>query len=229
MSDEQQRVQQAYARRAPEVDPSRTPYMRAWLEERKAVTLRLLEEQGVTDLARQRILDVGCGRGYWIREFVKWGADPARMQGIDLLEERIREAVSLGPAGVTWRHGSAAELPHGDGSFDLVMQSTVFSSVLDPDLRSRIAAEMGRVLAPGGAVLWYDFTWDNPSNRDVVGIPRREIVRLFPGWSLALRRVTLAPPLARRLPGAMVPFLYPLLNAVSVLRTHYVGVLRPPR
>jgi SAM-dependent methyltransferase len=222
--EEHERVRAAYARRAAEPNAWWVPHLIQILQERERVTLSLLRDEGFTGLEVLRILDVGCGRGYWLRELIKWGASPALLHGIDLLEDRVREAEVLGPPGITWHSGSAAQLPFAAAQFDLVMQSTVLSSVLDPDLRAGIAAEMGRVLAPGGAVLWYDFTYDNPRNRDVTGIPRREIVRLFPAWTLHLRRVTLAPPIARRIPAA----LYPFFTFFPFLRTHYVGVLRPP-
>jgi hypothetical protein len=87
---------------------------------------------------------------------------------------------------------------------------------------------MLRVLTQGGAVLWYDFMYDNPRNPDVRGVRRREIAALFPGFSLDLVRITLAPPIARRIPVPLLPICYPLLAAFPVLRTHYLGVLRRP-
>jgi hypothetical protein len=83
---------------------------------------------------------------------------------------------------------------------------------------------MWRVLKPGGAVLWYDFFVDNPRNRDVKGMPEKEIRRLFPAGQLHLRRTTLAPPLARRL----VPLswtLAALLEGARVLNTHYAALI----
>src|SRR4029077_3485600 len=44
------------------------------------------------DLSGQRILDVGCGSGYWLRQFIQWGACPDRLFGLDLLRERIENA-----------------------------------------------------------------------------------------------------------------------------------------
>ena len=43
----------------------------------------------------------------------------------------------------------------------------------------------------------YDYFVSNPSNPNVRGVSRREIVRLFPGLSIFLKRVTLAPPITR--------------------------------
>ena len=37
------------------------------------------------DLSEQRVLDIGCGAGGWLLEFVKWGAKPGNLVGIDAL------------------------------------------------------------------------------------------------------------------------------------------------
>jgi hypothetical protein len=73
----------------------------------------------------------------------------------------------------------------------------VFSSLLDDAFQDRLAQTMWRWVRPGGGVLWYDFTFDNPRNPDVRGIPVRRIRQLFSEGSLRVRRITLAPPLAR--------------------------------
>ena len=43
--------------------------------------------------------------------------------------------------------------------------------------------------------MWYDFRFDNPQNRQVRGIGRRELRALFPQLRGRIRSVTLAPPL----------------------------------
>jgi ubiquinone/menaquinone biosynthesis C-methylase UbiE len=174
-----------------------------------------------------RILDLGCGEGNQLRQFVQWGATPANLAGIDLRENAVRRAAELAP-GMDVRAGSAAALPWADASFDVVCQHTVFTSILDGAVRRNVAAEMTRVLRPGGAVLWYDFVYDNPSNPDVRGVPMREVRALFSGFAADLRRVTLAPPIARRLPVGALALLYPLLAALPFFRTHCLGVLVKP-
>src|SRR5437660_723540 len=75
--------------------------------------------------------------------------------------------------------GTADRLPFPDRSFDVVAQLTMFTSILDRAVRRAAAAEMQRVLAPAGAILWYDFRYPSPFNRDVRPVRLREIRTLF--------------------------------------------------
>lgn len=46
-------------------------------------------------------------------------------------------------------------LPYSSASFELILQYTAISSILDPELRRNICADMLRVLKPGGMILSY--------------------------------------------------------------------------
>jgi SAM-dependent methyltransferase len=188
--------------------------------------LRLMASHGIRTLAGLDILDVGCGSGVWLRELIKWGADPDRVSGVELLEERVRHARRLTPPAVSIACGSATALAHADASFDLVLQSLVFTSILDPLVRRTVAGEMRRVLRPTGLVLWYDYHVDNPANPDVRGVPRTELAALFPSCRIEILRATLAPPLARVV-APRSQLMYRLLRAVPFLTTHYVAAIRP--
>ena len=95
-------------------------------------------------------------------------------------------------------------------------------------MRKQTAGEMGGVLRPSGAVLSYDFMYNNPRNPDVRSVKAVEIRSLFPRFLITLRRIALAPFIARRLPESLLPVLYPLLVAIPLLRTHYLGLLVKP-
>lgn len=187
--------------------------------------LTALRRAGLWPLATRRILDVGSGSGQWLRRLIAWGAEPSRAAGIDLLRERVSSGATLSPRTLGLACASAAALPFRSSSFDLVSQFTVFTSILDPEFRRRAADEMVRVLRPDGAILWYDFCVANPRNPDVRPVKAAEIRDLFAGCSVALERVTLAPPLAR-LVAPRSRSLCALLNLLPPLRTHYLGVIR---
>ena len=195
------------------------------MQEREHRLLTLLQRYGFTLLDTYKILEIGCGTGYWLREFVKWGVRPENITGVDLLSDRVAEAKKLCPEAVQVQCGSAATLAFPNNTFDLVLQSTVFTSVLDPSMKQQMASEMLRVVKGDGLILWYDYRVNNPWNSDVRGIKRQEISQFFPGCLLQLQRITLAPPLVRLLAPCSWLVCY-VLGKVPWLCTHYLGVIR---
>jgi hypothetical protein len=85
--------------------------------------------------------------------------------------------------------------------------------------RPRFSAAAGRgpvaMAAPRRRVLWYDFTYNNPRNPDVRGVPLARVRQLFPQSRVTARRVTLAPPLARAR-CRVHPGLYGLFNSAAL-------------
>ena len=170
------------------------------------------------------VLDVGCGNGPLLRNLIHWGARPENVFGLDLQEERIATARELLPNSVTLTSGSATRLDFPAQSFDLVFQSTVFSSIFDKAVRQQIADEMLRVLKPNGCIVWYDFHVNNPLNPDVRGVKKEEIKRLFPHCQFDFHRITLMPPAARIL-GRLSVVLCEILSSVKVCTTHYLVII----
>jgi ubiquinone/menaquinone biosynthesis C-methylase UbiE len=198
------------------------------LHERERQVVELLHRQGCMPLRGKQVLDIGCGTGQWLRDLIAWGADPGNLYGIELLPASAVRARRLCPEGVTIECSNAAELRFPAASFDIVLQATVLSSVSDLVTRQAIAAEMLRVVRLEGLILWYDVIVENPWNSSVYPLRRSDIRQLFPGCSLELQRVGLAPQIAR--------FLAPrslrassILSALPPFCTHYLGAIRPGR
>lgn len=228
--DELQAVAERYARRAADdrYSPLR-PEVWQWLHERQRAMIGLFHEAGWSDLAALRGVEVGCGSGGNLLELLRLGFAPQHLAGIELLPDRHAQARALLPAATQVWLGDATAAPVEDGSQHLVLQSTVFSSLLDDGVQQRLADAMWRWLRPGGAVLWYDFTVDNPRNRDVRGVPMARVRSLFPqARRVRARRVTLAPPLARAV-CRVHPSLYGAFNTVPWLRTHVLAWLEKAR
>ena len=226
MSVEESRARAVYATR--EVDPRYSlfnPGHLFLLQERERRLLALLTKYSLRQLERKTILEVGCGSGYWLREFINWGARPQNITGVDLSPESVAVARRKCPKEVRIECGNAAKLCFPDATFDLVLQSTVFTSVLDSDMKQQIAAEMLRVVKEDGILLWYDFHVNNPRNPGVRGVKKQEIFQLFPGCRISLRRVTLAAPLAQLLAPYSLLSCY-LLERFKVFNTHYIGIIR---
>jgi hypothetical protein len=115
--------------------------------------------------------------------------------------------------------GDALEAPLENASIDVVMQSTVFTSLLAASFQQRLAARMWSLARPGGGILWFDFVYDNPRNPDVRSVPRPRVRELFPHGEMVCWRVMLASPIARRV-ARITPTLYAILDALPFLRTH---------
>jgi SAM-dependent methyltransferase len=226
--DEPRAVAQRYARRgaADRYSPLQ-PDVMLLLQERQRALRRRLAAQGITDLAPLRVVEVGCGSGGNLLELLRLGCRPEHLQGIELLPDRHAQARQVLPAALRLWRGDAVTAPVIEASQDLVMQYTVFSSLLDDAFQQRLADAMWRWLRPGGAVLWYDFTVDNPRNRDVRGMPLARLQALFPQGRILSQRVTLAPPLARRV-CRVHPSMYTAFNLLPWLRTHVLAWVEKP-
>lgn len=222
---EEERIRATYAARAGETCYAESVTGRFQFQERERQVLQMLDRHGLMPLSGKWVLEVGCGTGKWLRDLIAWGADPENVFGIELLQASASRARRLCPQSVTIECGNAAEMRFDSGSFDLVLQATVFTSVLDPEMKRAMAAEMLRVLRPDGLILWYDFFLRNPRNPYVQPVGQGDIRRLFPGCSFELRRVSLAPPLVRLLaPHSWVTC--SLMARVPPLCTHYLGAIR---
>jgi len=197
---------------------------RAMVEERCCLARGKLLEAGFVKLDSLQLLEVGCGDGSELDRFESMGFHSGSLTGVDLLENRIKEARARYPK-YSFHCRNAENLPFAERSFDLVAVYTVFSSILDPQMRANVAKAIDRVLRIGGFILFYDFRVNNPWNTHTRGMTRRDIVDVFKGFECSLWSTTLVPPLARRL-GPFTEMLYPQLAAVPILRTHYFGLLR---
>jgi SAM-dependent methyltransferase len=210
------RLQDEYARRARTIGRSRTrDYWFYGPMNGIAHTLGPINGRSV--------LDIGCGSGTRLMAFRDMGA--GKLAGIDLIADRCALARQTAPDAEIVL-GSAHSLPWPDRHFDIVSQFLVFTSILDPILKQRIALEMMRVLKPSGVIVWHDFRVNNPRNRQVKGIRRAEICALFPFCNVDLRSILLAPPLASVLVRRS-PRFASMLEKLPFLRTHYLGFISP--
>lgn len=194
------------------------------VQQRQRAMLKCLRRNGFYPLSEQRILELGCGSGRILLETLSFGAAAGNVHGAELLFERVAMAHhTLTSLPLVCADGQ--NLPYTAHSFDLSMQFMVFSSILDHQVKYRLAQELLRITRPGGMILWYDF-WLNPANAQTRGIDRDEIRGLFPNCRFQFERLTLAPPLARRI----TPISWGLalwLESLRILNTHYLVAIRP--
>jgi SAM-dependent methyltransferase len=197
------------------------------IQMRQRAVLKALKSHGFADLSKLSILEMGCGSGGVLAEYLCFGAVPEKLFGLDLIFDRLQHAHHVLP-GSGFANADGGAMPFPKGSFDLVLQYTAISSILDPGLRRAVCAEMLRVLRspdlgsgmPGGLILSYDF-WLNPINRQTRGLGPREIDELFPGCRFTYRRITLAPPIARRL-ASFSWGVCAFLESLRIFNSHYL-------
>ncbi|MDP6442783.1 MAG: class I SAM-dependent methyltransferase [Pirellulaceae bacterium] len=184
--------------------------------------LRGLKRHDLLPLCDKRVVDFGCGCGARLRDLMRMGAAPENLYGVDLVPERIDLCRQLSP-NFHVSLGNAAQTAFERGQFDVALNFTMMSSVLDDDVARLIAAEMDRVVKPNGIILWYDLRYQNPWNPNVRPYSTRAIRRLFPDWRVRAKSLTLPPQLSRVLnkcPGS-----YGLLHLVPLFRISLFAVL----
>lgn len=168
-----------------------------------------------------KIIEIGAGTGGNLFLFKRIGLRWENIHANELLSDRLKLLKESFP-GIKIYEGDACELNANlNNSFDIVFQSTVFTSILDSGFKQKLANKMWSLLKPKGIILWYDFVFDNPQNDDVKGIKKGEIKTLFKeSKRITFYKTTLAPPIGRR-----VKNLYPFFNLFSFLRTHLIAVI----
>lgn len=229
MADDLERLKAEYADRArrlagSDVYSMLNPANLFIIQGRQRAIVNALRRSKIDDLAQAHILELGCGAGGVLAELATIGAARNNLFGVDVLPDRLAQAqAATGLGNLSCADGRS--LPYASNQFDLVLQFTVFSSILEDGIKARLAGEMLRVARPKGLLLWYDF-WLNPTNPQTRGIRPAEIRRLFPGCQIHLRKITLAPPIARR----VVPVSWGLahwLESLGIFNSHYLAAIRP--
>ncbi len=190
------------------------------IKERETIYSGIIKEHfNKTD--KLKFIEIGAGAGANIDFFRKLGIKDENIVAAELLPERAATLREKYPK-ITVSEGDALQLDFKN-SFDIVFQSLVFTSILDDNFKKNLAHKMLEMLKPGGIILWYDFKFNNPANKDVKNVGKNEIRDLFAeSREIDFYAVTLAPPVGRR-----IGKLYEFVNSVfPFLRTHLIAVIK---
>ena len=188
-------------------------------QEKERAIISNLKKTGIKDFNNIQLLEIGVGIVINIYLFLKLGFQPQNIFFNELIEERFNKAKSVLPDQVNFYYGNALELNFEKEYFDIIYQSTVFTSILDYSFNKSLADKLWGMIKPGGGFLWYDFIYDNPFNKDVKGIPVKEIKQLFPNGKIKYYRITLLPQFAG-IATKIHPVIYMFFEIFPFLRTH---------
>ncbi len=101
-----------------------------------------------------RVLDIGCGTGYLLRQLARHYPQATELAGIDPAPSMIEAAAaSADDERLRFSSGAAERLSYPEGSFDLVVSTTSFDHWSDQQAGLR---ECARVLVPGGRLILAD-------------------------------------------------------------------------
>lgn len=216
---ETEQIKVRYERRKTGASKHSSIYSDYIVKERNLIYSKIINDHFINkDIIR--ILEIGAGSGGNIEFFKSIGIRPNHIFANELLEDRLISLNQNHPD-INVLPGNALEISN-ELQFDLVFQSTVFTSILDKDFRKQLSDKIWDMTKPGGIILWYDFIFDNPKNPDVKKVSVKELKSLFPkGEFVFEKKVTLAPPIGRK-----VGKWYSFFNLFPFLRSHYIAVIQ---
>ena len=126
---------------------------------RDVLRRRALVHEALRAAPGERILDVGCGPGFYTAELLEQVGPSGALVGVDASPAMLAAAAKRCPD-ATFHEGLATGLPVPDGSFDAALTVQVLEYVEDVDAA---LAELHRVLRPGGRALVWDVDWSTVS------------------------------------------------------------------
>jgi SAM-dependent methyltransferase len=154
---------------------------------RRELVLQALDAQ-----AGERVLDAGCGPGFYVAELLDRVGEEGSVVGVDASAQMLAMTAKRAPR-ADLREGDVTELPVEDADFDRALSVQVLEYVADIPAA---LSELHRALRPGGRLLVWDVDWATISwhSRD----PER-MQRFLKGWDAHLTDPSLPRTLAARM------------------------------
>jgi arsenite methyltransferase len=165
---------------------------------RDVLRRRELVRAAVGARSGDRVLDVGCGPGFYITELLEAVGREGAVVGVDISADMLAVAAkrAAGHGNVEFHEAGAASLPVPDASFERAVCIQVLEYVRDVPAA---LAEMHRVLRPGGRMLVWDVDWSTVSWH---AIDRQLMRQVLAAWDKHLTHPCLPRTLAAQLRNA---------------------------
>ena len=146
----------------------------------------------------ERILDVGCGPGFYVAELLEHVGSDGSVVGIDSSQPMLAVAAhrSQGHDNVTFHEADATSLPVENASFDAALSVQVLEYVAEVPAA---LGEMYRALRAGGRLVLWDVDWATVSLH-TTDCSRTE--RILRSWDGHLAHPSLPQTLTAQLRGA---------------------------
>ena len=148
---------------------------------------RRLVHEALAPASGERIVDVGCGPGFYVAELLGQIGPEGSVVGIDGSAASLAVAARRceGRTNMAFHEADATALPLGDGEFDAALSVQVLEYV--PDVPAALR-EVHRVLRPGGRLVAWDVDWATVSMRTEDEARMR---RALAAWDAHLTHVSL--------------------------------------
>src|SRR5215207_6423136 len=147
---------------------------------RDVLRRRRLVREAVAGSAGKRILDVGCGPGFYVAELLVEVGPTGWVVGVDASPQTLALARrrTNGADNVQLYQADATDLPVPDASFDAALSVQVLEYVGEVDAA---LAELRRALRPGGRLVIWDVDWSTVSWHSADPARMRRVLRAWDG------------------------------------------------
>ncbi len=165
---------------------------------RDVVHRRALVREALAAAPGERVLDVGCGPGFYVAELLEAVGTNGSVVGIDSSDSMLALAARrcAGHDNAAFHEADATALPVEDDGFDAALSVQVLEYVAEIPAA---LAELRRVLRPGGRLVIWDVDWATLSMRTAE--PER-MRRMLAAWDEHLTHVSLPQALSAELRAA---------------------------
>ena len=145
---------------------------------RDVLRRRRLVREALEAAPGERILDVGCGPGFYLAELIEQVGPTGSLVGIDASPHTLALARhrTQGHDNVELHLADATALPVPDAAVDAAFSVQVLEYVADVDAA---LAELQRVLRPGGRLVVWDVDWATVSLHSSDAARTERVLRAF--------------------------------------------------